>query len=267
MTESSQGRILKALLAAIRPIAKALMQCGIGHREFSEIAKTAFVQVATEEYGLRGRPTNVSRVSVITGVSRKEVAKIRSSNDGNTSALVKGTPAGEVLHRWNTDTRYFDSSGSPVNLPYEGGQRSFKSLVKEVAGDIPPGAMKSELLRISAIEEEKNGTLKVTKRHYVPARIDDRLLHGLDTAIRYLADTIAYNTEPSRTGEFRFERVVSSVKIKPEAFEEIAKYSTDRLEAFTEEYDDFLSRQEDVGSIGKPSNEIGVGFYFFRANK
>lgn len=267
MPQSSQERILKALLLALRPIARALMQCGIGHKELSEVAKTAFVQVATEEYGIRGRPTNISRVSVITGVSRKEVSKIRSVGDIFPPDSVKGTPPGEVLHRWNTDARYVDPENRPIALPFSGSSVSFRALVKEAAGDIPPGAMKSELLRVSAIQELGDGSLKVLKRHYVPARIDDRLLHGLDTAIKYLADTVAYNTEPGKVENFRFERVVSSVKILPEKFDEVAEQTAERLEVFTEQYDDYLSRQEEPGAIDKPENEIGVGLYFFRSTK
>jgi len=267
MTQASQERILQALLLAIRPIARALMQWGIGHREFSEVAKTAFVQVATEQYGLRGRPTNVSRVSVITGISRKEVAKVRSSHADFSAQLIKGTPAGEVLHRWHTDPRFLDAQGKPMLLNFDGPEVSFKSLVKDVAGDIPPGAMRSELARIAAIEECSDGGLRPIKRHYVPARIDDRLLHGLDTAIRYLGDTVAFNTDPSRKDSYRFERVVSSVKIRPELFSAIEQQTTKKLETFTEEYDDYLSGQEDSGRIQNPSNEIGVGVYFFTGSK
>jgi hypothetical protein len=267
MSQTTQKRILKALLLALRPVSKALMQYGIGFKEFSDVAKTAFVQVATEEYGLRGRPTNISRVSVITGISRKEVGKVRSDDPEVRAQLIKGTPAGEVLHRWHTDSRYLTKDGEPSKLLFEGGKSSFGSLVKKVAGDIPPGAMKAELMRVQAIEELPSGELSIMKRHYVPARVDDRLLHGLDTAIKYLADTIAFNSDPNRNSLPRFERVVSSVKIDPEAFDQIEESTRARLEKFTEEYDDYLSRQESGGEITDASTDVGVGVYFFRVSK
>lgn len=267
MSHKTQEKILQALLLALRPISKALMQYGIGFREFSDAAKIAFVQTATEEYGLRGRPTNISRVSVITGISRKEVAKIRSVDPEINAQSIKGTPAGEVLHRWHTDRQFLAENGEPDNLPFEGEANSFDSLVKQVAGDIPAGAMKSELLRVKAIVELPSGALKVTKRHYVPARVDDRLLHGLDTAIRYLADTITFNSDPARKDIPRFERVVSSVKIAPESFDQIEKLTRARLERFTEDYDDYLSGQESEGEITDADTDVGIGVYFFRASK
>jgi len=73
MQNTMQRQILNALLVALRPLARALLRAGIGYREFAEISKSAFVDIATKDYGLRGRPTNISRVAVMTGLTRKEV--------------------------------------------------------------------------------------------------------------------------------------------------------------------------------------------------
>ena len=260
-------KIRQALLKAIRPIARALLRCGFGYKDFAEVSKLAFVQIATEEYGLRGRPTNISRVAVITGISRKEVGRIRSSEDAPNDTGPKGTPAGEVLHRWHTDAQYLDEYGDPKVLSVEGDGVSFRSLVRGVVGDIPPGAMKSELVRVAAVEETDDGRLKALKRHFIPARIDDRILHGLDTAIAYLGSTVAYNANPGRQGQPRFERVVSSVNIDCQDFEAIRDSTHEMLEDFTVAYDDFLSSHESHNQLANATGEIGVGFYFFERTK
>jgi hypothetical protein len=61
--------------ALLRPIASVVLKCGMTWREFSELSKSVFVSVATDEFGIRGRPTNISRVSILTGISRKEVKR------------------------------------------------------------------------------------------------------------------------------------------------------------------------------------------------
>jgi hypothetical protein len=63
MQDTSKNNVLTGLLKALRPIARFLMKSGIGYREFAEISKSAFVDVATSDYGLRGRPTNIPRPS------------------------------------------------------------------------------------------------------------------------------------------------------------------------------------------------------------
>jgi hypothetical protein len=80
MQDTAKNNVLSALLKALRPIARFLMKSGIGYREFAEISKSAFVDVATSDYGLRGRPTNISRVAVMTGLTRKEVKRLREKN-------------------------------------------------------------------------------------------------------------------------------------------------------------------------------------------
>ncbi len=77
MQNDIQRQILGAFLIALRPIARIFLGFGMGFKEFSDIAKTSFVDVATSEYGLRGRPTNISRVAVMTGLTRKEVRRVR----------------------------------------------------------------------------------------------------------------------------------------------------------------------------------------------
>ena len=73
--------VVQTCRVLLRPIASLLLKCGMTWREFSELSKGVFVAVASDEHGLNGRPTNVSRVSILTGVSRKEIARVRGLLD------------------------------------------------------------------------------------------------------------------------------------------------------------------------------------------
>ena len=131
MQNDIQRQILGAFLIALRPLARILLQFGIGFREFSEIMKTAFVDVATKDYGLRGRPTNISRVAVMTGLTRKEVRRLREKlNNGDHAVVVKSTPLAEILHRWHSESEFLDHSNRPSKLPFSGDVGSFSNLVK-----------------------------------------------------------------------------------------------------------------------------------------
>ena len=122
MQDRIQTQVLKALLAALRPVAKMLLRNGIGYREFNEISKSAFVDVATKDYGLRGRPTNISRVAVMTGLTRKEVRRIRDKIDSGDEAVVsRSTPLGAVLSTWYTQNDFLDEDGRPMlKVPVNG---------------------------------------------------------------------------------------------------------------------------------------------------
>lgn len=267
MLDTIQGRLLSALLVALKPLVRALMNSGMGYREFAEITKTAFVQIAAEEYGIRGRPTNSSRIAVITGISRKEVARIRNSNFLEVTDFVQEPPASSVLHAWTTNPTYLDNVGNPIPLPFTGREVSFAVLVAKFAGDIPPGAIRTELMRVGAIREDKDKRLCLVKRHYVPMRIDDRLQHGLESAIWSLADTIAFNCDPNLSVAPRFQRVVSADGINPALFPEIQKESSCRLEKFTEDYDDYLSHLEMLHKNNSINSQVGIGLYYYQFQK
>jgi hypothetical protein len=61
----------------LKPLVHVLLSCGITSREFAQLARTAYVEVANENFGKRGRPTNVSRTAILTGpMSRRRMSTI-----------------------------------------------------------------------------------------------------------------------------------------------------------------------------------------------
>ena len=85
MNSLIQVRVLEATRACLRPLARVLLRSGINFRQFEEIAKDVFLEEASAERDGRGRRANVSRIAVRTGLSRKEVARIRDRDAGSAS--------------------------------------------------------------------------------------------------------------------------------------------------------------------------------------
>ena len=254
-----------ALLKALKPIIRALLRSGIGFREFSDVAKTAFVEVATNEYGIRGRPTNISRVAVMTGLTRKEVKRLRDSPPNAKSLVSRRSSPADLLHFWYTDPEYLDENGNPKLLPYEGDHASFMSLVKYCAGDVPSGAMKTELKRIGAIVEQENGDLEVVKRYFIPGDVDERLELGLNLGLEPLASTIAFNCDPERKGPARFQRMSDSAWIDRDDLLTLQDRLSKKLEGFLTSIDQDFSRIEANHENYEQSHlcRVGVGVFFF----
>ena len=267
MQDTIQTQILNALLTALRPLARALLRAGVGYREFEEISKTAFVDIATKDYGLRGRPTNISRVAVMTGLTRKEVRRLRDkSAKGEGAVVVRSTPMAVILHRWYTDETYLDESGQPKTLNFDGEGVTFSTLVKHFGGDIPPGAMRTELRRINAIEELPDGRLRVLKRNVSGLDVHDRLVTGLARVIYPAALTLSHNTNAS-TGENTWvQRNAVTSSIRPGDLPRLRRISSDRLIEFTESVDDLFVAYETLYEGDSESHSamtVGVGVYYF----
>ena len=271
MPEDIQQQILGALLLVMRPISRALLRAGIGYREFAEICKTAFVDVASKDYGLRGRPTNISRVAVMTGLTRKEVRRIRDkTTGGGETGLVKLTPMGQVLHRWHTENEFLTKNGLPKPLAFDGERISFATLVKQYGGDIPPGAMRTELKRIRAIEEQEDGKLVAKKRSVIGTENHERLVSGLAHVLYPAALTMAHNTRSDLKDETWVHLSASTSSVRKNDLARVRRVSSDRASEFIESVDDFLAAYEtlyDSEPSADDGRAVGIGVFYFEEDK
>ena len=76
------------LFKLLQPLARLFLHFGISYREYCELSKTAFVAVAAEDFGVHGRPTNASRIAAMTGLTRKDIGRIRRKIESGESAHV-----------------------------------------------------------------------------------------------------------------------------------------------------------------------------------
>jgi hypothetical protein len=244
------------------------MQSGIGYREFSEISKSAFVDVATSDYGLRGRPTNISRVAVMTGLTRKEVKRLREKiAAGNQVDMQRVIPPAEILDKWHSDSEFLNSAGRPMTLKFDGPSPSFAALVKKYGGDIPPGALRTELKRVGAVSEDESGQLTVQKKYFRPFDQDEQLQRALSQAVYGLALNINRNIT-HESDERWVERTAFSTRIRRGDNARVRRISQDRAIEFVESVNDLFSAYETIYSEDEPGLEfttVGVGVFYFEA--
>lgn len=271
MPDKIQRQILDALLLVLRPLARALLRAGIGFREFAEISKTAFVDIATKDYGLRGRPTNISRVAVMTGLTRKEVRRIRDkAAAGNASLVLRSTPMAGILHRWHSEKDYLTESGKPKILDFDGPGMTFASLVRRFGGDIPPGAMRTELKRINAIREDDRGRLEVLKRNVSGLDVHDRLINGLAKVVYPATLTLAHNTDKNESNDSWVLRVAATNYVRKDDIARLRRISSDRLAEFAESIDDLFVAYETLYEADKrlaSERVVGIGVFYFEEDK
>jgi hypothetical protein len=266
MLGATQQKILDALYSLMRQVARVLLRSGIGYREFAEITKTAFVDVATTDYGLRGRPTNISRIAVMTGLTRKEIRRIRAKIEGaEASTVYRTVPASDVLHFWHTDPNFLDENGLPAVLEFDDTGKSFASLVKKYGGDIPPGAMRTELKRVGAIREDEDGHLTVLKRSFSLPTSSEKIAEGL-VGLSALAQTIAHNADSLEKGISTYvQRTVETKRVSPGDAKRLRRIASSRLVEFSESMDDVFGAYEALheNEDENPINVIGIGLYYF----
>jgi Family of unknown function (DUF6502) len=265
-----ETRIHNALVAAIfrvlRPLVRLLLRQGIPFGVMADVVKQVYVDIAFEEFGLSGRKQTTSRVAILTGLSRKEVARLRSMNRwDDREAIRQYNRAARVTSAWVRDPEFHDARGQPAPLPVEGDQASFGVLVRRYSGDMPVRAILDELLRVRAVELLDDGRLRLLARSYVPATGEVEKLGILGTDVADLIATIDWNLRcpPS---EAYFQRKVQYDNLPSEVISELHTLVRGRAQALIEQLDRWMAaRDRDVTPTvqGTGRKRAMVGIYYF----
>src|SRR5512145_1599472 len=152
MVPNMEENLTKAIAAAItkllHPLVMFLLRNGVPYQTFADIAKRVYVDLATDKFDIPGRKQSKSRVAILTGLSRREVLRVkRLPAQEDLGALDRINRAARVISGWVRDPGFCDESGLPADLPFEEGTVTFRRLVKMYSGDAPARAVLDELVR------------------------------------------------------------------------------------------------------------------------
>lgn len=246
-----------------------MLRSGVGYPQFAELAKLAFLREAQAEKDNRGRATNLSRVAIKTGLSRKEVARLskqQSNSDKSTASMrmvdFQSLHAERVLQLWHSDSKFVDRRGTPKELPFTDGDVTFGALVKAAGGDLPAGAVRAELLAAGAVAELEDGALRPLKRHFVPADVGEELLVGFTHMIIPVLEGVARNTDERCSAPF-IQRLVYSDRLSPEAAPLFRRVAREQVTGFVQSVDDWLSANEISDTDSQQPCRYGIGVFYY----
>jgi hypothetical protein len=253
-----------------------LLRCGVTWREFAELARTTFVEVASHDFGKRKRLTNVSRTAVLTGLTRREVRKQREALDSDAEPAGGYVTKGSLLlSAWHLDPDFVDSKGRPLPLALQGTENqsenddtgadhgpTFTALVKRCGGaDVPVTTLLRELRSAGAIRQRPDGRFEPLMRNYIPHAMDEQMIRLWGSVLADIATTYRHNL--TRTGKTpaRFERAAINDRMPRSAIPEFRKFVEAEGQAFLERVDEWLSEHEVKDGVATPTIRLGVGVY------
>jgi hypothetical protein len=233
---------------------------------FSNIVKRVYVDLAEEEFGLEGRKQSVSRISVLTGLSRKEVKRVKETpHPSDMASEEQYNRAARVIAAWRREKDFQDENGEPLELPVGGESPSFADLVRRFSGDLPFRAILDELVTSGNAEKTEANTVRLLGRSYIPNHADSVKLHILGTDAAHLISTIDHNLRSPKPQRF-FQRKVSYDNLPAEVlpvFQDLAAGSAQKL---LEDLDQWLARHDrdhhpEIQGTGRYRS--GLGIYYF----
>ncbi len=261
--EDQKANALRAFRLLFRPAALILLRSGVSWKDLIEVGKATFVEVATSAFGVRGRPTNVSRVAILTGFTRREVRRLRGLLSEETpEASVRLNYASRVLSGWFQDEDFTDESGQPLPLPGSGPSASFESLCSRYSGDVSATTMLKELLHVGAVSEDNDGMYVARSRFYMPVLMDPEQMLRSGSVLEDIGQTIAYNLHRDSTDPSRFERRATNTRMAAAVAPEFRSFIEQEGQAFLERVDAWLTEHELPADSDEESVRLGVGAYW-----
>lgn len=260
MSESLKAAVLRAVMRLMVPLARLLLEAGVGAGEFHQLTKRAYVRAAL---GMDGEgKLNISRLSVRTGIIRAEIAAILKEGDSPPPQVEIGTPrAARVLRGWWSDIEFRGTDGSMV-IPLRGPTRSFSALVMRYGGGLHALSILRELLRVKAVRKLPNQRVEALSPTISNVKWEDSQVERTGECMRDLLNTLLYNLQhPSRP---RYARFVVNTNLDPKYLpiltRDIAQYSeslADSLEHTLNDPNKVLSPR----NAPQEAHRLGVGIF------
>ena len=262
-----QRIISAAVIRLLKPLVRMMLRNNISHAAFCELAKFAYVEIASQEFTLEHKKQTVSRVATITGLTRREVVRIQSTEQEDRENLIlRFNRAARVVAGWVRDPRFCDAIGNPAALEYDGEGDTFTRLAYGYSGDVPPRAVLDELV-LAGVAQRVGKKIKLLHRAYVPTTSIGEKLAILGTDVSYLIETIDHNIYHTYDPPF-FQRKVFYDNLPEEVIPKLHALTRDQGQRLIETLDQWMAqydRDRNPQSVGTGRIAAGIGVYYFQS--
>lgn len=187
---AGESAMLRGLVYLLRPLVRLMLARGITYPTLSELLKHVYFKVATERFALPGKRLTDSRVSLITGLHRKDVKRLGEEPEAALETPRMVNWGSRLVSLWQARPDYRTEEGIPrslMRLAKDGGELSFESLAAQVTRDIGHKAILDELLRGGVVRVDEYDRVHLetaaflprndaqTKMHYFTHNLHDHL--------------------------------------------------------------------------------------------
>jgi len=261
--------LIAALRNLLRPLIKLLLINGITYPFLSNLLKSLYVEVAREEFVLNGKPQTDSRVSLLSGVHRKDVRRLGEERQQELEAPPAVTLGAKLVAVWTTNSIYLDKNGKHIPLPRqvsEGGVKSFEGLVSSVSKDIRSRVILDEWLRIGIAHINDKDFVCLNTNAFIPENGYDEKAYFFGQNLHDHIAAGAHNILGEKPAYL--DRSVYYDNLSPDSVTELAELSkTKGMQALLEINKHARDLQEADTEKTNANHRINFGMYYFAAEE
>lgn len=169
-------RVLTRLLS---PLVRYLISQNWTYPALCELLKKIYIAETVQHYREpNGKAITDSRVSLLTGIHRKDVKRLREELAHETETPLLRRGAGLAVRTVSTwVSQHCDAEGNPIPLPFreEGNTLSFEALVRELKADMRAKSILDELIHAGVAELNDQGEVTLLRHAYISDLPEDKL--------------------------------------------------------------------------------------------
>jgi len=267
MLKNSRDHLLFAFRRVLRPLVRILVRSGVRYDEFLDLVRGVYVETAVRDgLGDGSRPTR-ARVSISTGVARRDVDRF-IDREGDVPVDQKSLTRTlmEMLHRWHTDPQFVGPYGIPLELERNSSKgRSFRELVHMINPSVNDADALEELVRLRAVVLSGETHIRAISRVLIPVEeMSPAQLEFFGNALTRLADTLQFNMDPRNSAKRLEQSVISDRGLPKDVLPVFEKYVRERVTELLVEIDNWLSpySANDLGPKEAPER-VGLAVFQF----
>lgn len=167
------------LARLLRPLVRLCIRAGMTFPALCQLLRELYVNVAEHEFALPGKEQTDSRVSLLTGIHRKEVSRLRGAGAPVNDVPVSVSRTSAIMARWLASPPFLDADGRPLPLPRSapGSAPSFETLVASVTRDVRPRAVLDEWLDRKLVRLDADDRIVLSEAAFIPQEDGDKLYY------------------------------------------------------------------------------------------
>lgn len=179
--------VVAALTRLLRPLVRLLVHFHVTFPVLSNLLKTIYVDVAEKDFRIDDKAATDSRITLLTGVHRKDVRRFRQDINRDRVEPRAATLGALLVSRWTGSRDYLDEAGHPVplaRLSRDNRSRSFEALVESASKDIRPRVILDEWLRLGIVHLNDDDEVVLDTESFVPDEGVDEKAYFLGQNLR-----------------------------------------------------------------------------------
>jgi Family of unknown function (DUF6502) len=172
--------LLESLRRILRPLVRLLISRSLTFQWAANVLRGVYVDVALREFPVDGKRQTDSRITLLTGVHRKDVKRLRSPARAGGVPPRAASLGTQLIARWTALPEYLDAQGAPrplARLATAGDEHSFESLVRSINTDIRPRVVLDEWLRLGLVRVDERDRVCLDVQAFIPSEGSDEMAY------------------------------------------------------------------------------------------